>query len=142
VSSQARAEPAALTIGSRVGHAQEERELRPVLEHVGDRCAEAGVRLDAMLVELLVRPRLELGHPRPAVRLVQAQALVGLQRAVARERVSAIDLAQRLEHVADLGGEVLDDVDEATTRVGDAAGEERVEVARGVGSERVAHVDR
>ena len=44
--------------------------------------------------------------------------------------------------MADFRGKGVDHVDEAATRVGDAAGEERVEVARGVGGECVAHLDR
>ena len=56
--------------------------------------------------------------------------------------VGAIDFAHGVEDVLDLGREVVDDVDEAAARVGEAVGENRVEVARGVGGERVAHLDR
>jgi len=64
-----------IVVQGRAGHAQKERQGRPVLEHVGDGGAQAGVGFDQVVVELLAQPRLEVRQQRTARGLVDAQAL-------------------------------------------------------------------
>jgi hypothetical protein len=127
-----------VVVKRRAGHAQKQRELRPVLEHVGDRAAQARIGLDPMLVELLPKPALELCHAGAALGMVELQALLGRQCALARPGIAAVDLAQGLQHQPDLRGEVLDHLDEAPARVREAIGEQRFELADGVTGQGIA----
>ena len=72
---------------------------------------------------------------------MEAQAVVGREPRRAGEGIVPVDVAEGLEHEADLGGEVVDHVDEVAARMGQAVGEDGGEVARGVGGQPVAHLD-
>lgn len=54
--------------------AQEERQLRPVLQQVSDGSAQRRVRLDQPLVELPHKPDVKFLHDRTALGLVKLQA--------------------------------------------------------------------
>lgn len=55
-------------------HAQEKRQLRPVLQQIPDGLAQRRVRLDQPLVELPHKPDVKFLHDRTAVGLVKLQA--------------------------------------------------------------------
>ena len=62
------------------GHAcdpQEQRQLVPVVGHVGDGLPEAGVGFDELVIDLCVHPRMQVVHQRAAVGLVEHEALLG-----------------------------------------------------------------
>src|SRR5690606_3743281 len=59
-----------VVVERRSWHAQEQRQLGPVLAHVGDRFPEAGVGLDLAFLDLVFEPAFELLHQRLAVGLV------------------------------------------------------------------------
>jgi len=56
---------------------QEQREFVPIFLHIKDGLAKAGVRLHLPFRELLLEPRLQILHPRPALELMEVQALFG-----------------------------------------------------------------
>lgn len=67
-----------------------------MISQVRDRLAEAGVRLDAMLLDLGREPRLQVVHERPAVRDVKRELFVRAEALRSRVGIVTIDLAERL----------------------------------------------
>jgi len=58
------------------GLTQEERQLLPVLEHVGDGFAQPGVGLHQSVLELPNEPRLQFFHQRTALGLMELQTIL------------------------------------------------------------------
>ena len=61
------------------GLLKEQRQLVPVREHVVDRLAQAAVRLDLSLLELLGEPSGQFIHPRAALLLMELEPLFNRQ---------------------------------------------------------------
>lgn len=51
---------------------EEKRELAPMVEEIGDRFAQAGVRFRLVLGQLCLQPVVQLLHHRPTVLLMEA----------------------------------------------------------------------
>ena len=113
-----------------------------MIAQVRDRLAEAGVRFDAMLVDLRREPRLQVVHERPAVRLVKREPLVRGEPLRPRVGVVAIHLAQRLEHVATLGRKTRRDLHKPAPRVRETIPEDHRQRLRQIPREGIAHLDR
>ena len=75
------------------GDLQEQRQLVPVVGHVGDGLTEAGVGFDEFVIDLCVHPRVQFVHQRGAVSLVEHQALLGAERVFLRDGVIFVDFA-------------------------------------------------
>ncbi len=123
------------------GFPEEQRELVPVLFHIGDGVAQARVRLDQVLLELLPAPRPELLHDGSALVPVKGEALLGSHLPLASESVVPVDRAQSLEHVAAFVGEAIGHLDEVPPGMDETAPHDRLKVSAGVPGERIAHLD-
>ena len=75
---------AEIIVQRRAGHAQEQRQLLPMLAQVADRRPQARVGFDQLLFDLPFQPAPQLLHRRTALLLVKAQPLLGRQTIFAR----------------------------------------------------------
>jgi len=98
-------------------HAQEERQLAPVFQHVRDGVAQRGIRLDQPLVELRPQPELQFVHDGTAVFLMQPQALLGRKPLLLGLAVDRVDVFQAFQDVFDLRRKILDHIDEVAPPV-------------------------
>jgi hypothetical protein len=106
-----------VVLEGRARYAKEQGQLVPALEQVLERIAEAGVGLDAFVIELSDDPLLELGHHRRAVALMNSETLVVGQRSLAALLVGLEHVAEGLEHVLTLGREVRGLIDDVAATV-------------------------
>ena len=81
-------------------------------EHVADGLAEARVRFDLFVVELLTHPLMEFLHDRSALFLVKGQPLGGGKLLFPALVVIAIDGAQAFEHMAAFLRKIIHHLDE------------------------------
>src|SRR5450759_1508832 len=77
---------------------QKQGEFLPVVEQIGDRLPQPGVRLDFPFRELCATPDLQLFHDRPAMLLMEVEALFARQALRTRLIVVPVDLAQSFQY--------------------------------------------
>ena len=123
------------------GHAQKERQRLPVPKHVSNARPQGRVGLHAMLVELLAKPGMEFLHDRTTVGLMQEQPLRRQEIPLLGERVVVIDHREQLQHVAALLGKPLRHIDELPSPVRQAIAQDRLQPARQVPRQGIAHLD-
>ncbi|HEY7309258.1 MAG TPA: hypothetical protein VH643_07885 [Gemmataceae bacterium] len=126
--------------GTRV--TQEQRQLLPVPERVADRAAEGRVGLGELLVELPRQPRMQLLHRRLALVLMELQARLGRQLPPPSEGIVAVHHGEGFEQVAARLGEAIVDVHELPPGMRQAMGQDRLQLARQVARQGIAHLDR
>lgn len=74
--------------------------FRPVIFHVGDGLAEAGIGLHLFLIDLFIEPFLQSFHQRAAVILVKGQAFLGGHSLFFGDGIIYIYITERLQDVA------------------------------------------
>ena len=119
---------------------EEQGQCGPVLEHVADGLAQAGVRLHLLSLHLVLQPGFQVFHDRTAVLLVEPEPILGCQ--VLGLAVVMVDIPQTLQQMPAFLGEVLHHVHEPTASVGQAVSHQGFERAFGVGRQRITHLDR
>ena len=77
---------AEVVVQRRAGRVKEQRQLLPVLEHVADRSAQGGVRLDPLFVELAAQVSREAGHRWLALDPMKLQDVLRRQLRCTRSR--------------------------------------------------------
>jgi len=123
---------------------QEQSQCLPMPQQILDSLAQAGVGLGLALRKLRLQPVMELLHHQAAVRLMKLQPLLGRQAALAGLGIVAIHLAQHLQYIATLVGEVLRYFYKLSSSVGEAVRQQNLHSRRQLGNiarERVAHLN-
>ena len=87
------------------GLPKEQRQLLPVREHIADRLAQAAVRLDFSLLELLGEPSIEFIHLRAAFFLMELEALFVGHLLTFGFGIVLVNLLEDIEDIQTLLGE-------------------------------------
>jgi hypothetical protein len=113
----------------------------PVFEQIGERPTEAAVGLHLVVVELLFHPALERAHHRCAMGLMIGQTLFGGELVLFALGVVVIDRGDGLDHPGGFTGEVLGNLDELASTVGQALHIHHAlgMALGGIGRERIGH---
>ena len=94
------------------GLAQEQGQGLPMFEQVLEGLAQAGVRFDLVGVQLGLHPSMQRLHDRAALGLMELETSLRREAILLGQGVEVVNLAEALQDLAALGGEILDEVDE------------------------------
>src|SRR5215831_12948571 len=92
-------------------------------QQIRDRLAQPGIRLDFTLAELSLEPVMQLVHYWPTVLLMKPQSLIGGQSTLTCFSVVTVYLAQHVQDIAALVGEVGCHLHELAPSMGKAVGQ-------------------
>src|SRR5450759_2454420 len=105
-------------------HPQKQREFLPVIEHIRDRLTQTGVRLYFPFHELRTKPGMQLFYYRPAMLLVEVEALLGGQALRPRLIVVAVYLAESFQYEPALLGKTRRHLHEVSPTVRQTVGQQ------------------
>ena len=99
------------------GLAQEQGQGVPMFEQVLEGLAQVGVRFDLVGVQQGLHPSMQLIHDRATLSLMELETRLRREAILLGLGVEVVNLAEALQDLAALGGEILDEVDELAPAV-------------------------
>ena len=106
-----------VVVQGRARHSKEQRELRPMTPHVLDRRADARVRLDEALLDLLLEPFAQVLHHRSTQLLVEKQTRLRRKLFPFGAVIDCVNLGQRGQNPLAFGEERILHIDELSSCV-------------------------
>ncbi len=103
---------------------------------------EGRIGLCQLLVQLPFQPIVQLLHRRPALLLMPLQPRSGDSWRLPGDGIVAVNHGERFEQVAALLRKTIVHVDELPPGMGQAVGQDRLQFARQVARQGIAHLDR
>ena len=124
------------------GLTHEQRQRLPVPKHVADGAAEGRIGLGQLLVQLPLQPIVQLLHRRPARFLMPLQPRLGRELTFPGDGIVAVNHREGFQKIAARLGKTIVHVHELPPGVGQAIRQDRLQLARQVARQGIAHLDR
>ena len=113
-----------------------------MVEHIFDRLAQAGIRLDPFLLTLFFQPTMQIFHQWATVQLMKMQSLFGCHAFLNTGCLMMIHLSQRVDDIQTFIGKMLGYIDKIASAMGKAVRQQSVELFGTVARQAIAHLDR